>query len=143
MTRPPFSQQITFLNTDNLEETADFYEEILELPLALDQGTCRIYQASSDSYLGFCLNIGASECSPGIILTLVTQEVDDWYHHLSERGVQFEKPPTFNKKYQIYHCFLRDPNGYLVEIQRFDDPRWLSDTSTPFDSVEAGAAAET
>ncbi|MGC9334228.1 MAG: VOC family protein, partial [Anaerolineae bacterium] len=19
----------------------------------------------------------------------------------------------------IYHCFLRDPNGYLIEIQRF------------------------
>jgi hypothetical protein len=24
----------------------------------------------------------------------------------------------------IYHCFLRDPNGYLIEIQRFLDPAW-------------------
>jgi len=25
---------------------------------------------------------------------------------------------------RIYHCFLRDPNGYLLEIQRFLDPAW-------------------
>ena len=24
----------------------------------------------------------------------------------------------------IYHCFLRDPNGYLIEIQRFLNPAW-------------------
>ena len=118
MTQPPFSQGITFLSTDKLEETAQFYEETLRLPLALDQGTCRIYQVSSDSYFGFCQSLGAPECSPGIILTLVTQEVDDWHHRLRKRGVLFEKPPTQNKKYHIYHCFLRDPNGYLVEIQK-------------------------
>jgi len=25
-----------------------------------------------------------------------------------------------------FYCFLRDPNGYLIEIQRFEDPRWTS-----------------
>ncbi len=128
MSQPPFSQQITFLNTEKLEETARFYEEILQLPLALDQGNCRIYQASPGGYLGFCQNIGAPECTPGIILTLVTEDVDEWHRNLSKRGVTFEKPPAHNKKYNIYHCFLRDPNGYLVEIQRFEDPRWLSST---------------
>jgi hypothetical protein len=34
------------------------------------------------------------------------------------------KPPTYNERYQIYHLFARDPNGYLIEIQRFEDPRW-------------------
>jgi catechol 2,3-dioxygenase-like lactoylglutathione lyase family enzyme len=57
----------------------------------------------------------------------VTQEVDEYCRLLRERGVVFEKEPAFNADYQIYHCFLRDPNGYLVEIQRFEDPRW-SDT---------------
>lgn len=54
-----------------------------------------------------------------VIFTLVTQQVDEWYEYLCERGVEFEKPPTKNELYNIYHCFLRDPNGYLIEIQRF------------------------
>ena len=35
-----------------------------------------------------------------------------------------EKPPTHNPEFAIYHFFFRDPSGYLLEIQRFDDPRW-------------------
>ncbi|HEY9804664.1 MAG TPA: VOC family protein, partial [Leptolyngbyaceae cyanobacterium] len=56
----------------------------------------------------------------GVIFTLVTQQVDEWYEYLKKLGVEFEKPPTLNEKYNIYHCFLRDPNGYLIEIQRFN-----------------------
>ncbi len=57
------TQQITFLDTRDLARTADFYERILGLRLARDQGSCR-----------------------------------------------------------IYHALVRDPNGYLVEIQRFWEP---------------------
>ncbi|MEH2425810.1 MAG: VOC family protein [Nostoc sp.] len=55
-----------------------------------------------------------------IIFTLVTQQVDEWFEYLKKRGVEFEKPPTLNEKYNIYQCFLRDPSGYLIEIQRFE-----------------------
>ena len=66
-------------------------------------------------------------CAPPVVQeVIVTQEVDRWYEHLRARGVAFEKPPALNPKYNIYHCFLRDPNGYLIEIQRFQDPAWGS-----------------
>ena len=94
------------------------------LPLVLDQGSCRIYRISRDGYLGFCQRKEAIEPPAGIIFTIVTQEVDDWYKYLKGQGVDFEKPPAFNPNYNIYHCFLRDPNGYLIEIQRFLDPAW-------------------
>ena len=38
----PIAQHITFLDTRDLARTADFYERILGLRLARDQGTCRI-----------------------------------------------------------------------------------------------------
>lgn len=94
------------------------------LTLVLDQGDCRIYRASRDGYLGFCKRAATPERPTGIILTLATPEVDEWYQYLSEQGIVFEKAPTFNPEYNIYHCFLRDPNGYLIEIQRFFDPSW-------------------
>ena len=43
---------------------------------------------------------------------------------MTENNVPIEKGPVFNRDFQIYQMFLRDPNGYLIEIQRFEDPRW-------------------
>ena len=126
MPHPPLEQQITFLHTRNLAATARFYEEVMGLPLALDQGDCRIYCVSDDGYIGLCQRDQAPERPSGVILTLVTSEVDVWYRHLSDQGVVFEEPPALNRRYNIYHCFLRDPNGYLIEIQRFLDPNWAS-----------------
>ena len=34
------------------------------------------------------------------------------------------RPPAHNPRFGIYHLFLRDPDGHLVEIQRFDDADW-------------------
>lgn len=117
-----FPQQVTFLYTRDLAATAQFYEEALGLPLVRDQGDCRIYRVSADAFLGFCRRDTAPEEPQGIIITMVTDDVDGWYARLRARGVTFEQPPQANPQYRIYHCFLRDPNGHLIEIQRFDDP---------------------
>ena len=122
--RPAIEQQVTFLHTPDLRKTAHYYEEILELPLILDQGVCRIYQASRDGFVGFCEHLDAPENPDGIIITLATRQVDAWYTYLTAKGVEFEKPPALNPKFNIYHSFLRDPNGYLLEIQQFLDPAW-------------------
>ncbi len=127
MKRLEIEGQITFLYTRDLAATARFYEETVGLPLKLDQGGCRIYRLCGEAYVGFCQRDDAPQgaADPGtrhVILTLVTPEVDEWHRRLSERGVVFEKAPAVNPRYRIYHCFLRDPNGYLIEIQRFLDP---------------------
>lgn len=114
---------ISFLHTTDLEKTSEFYEKRLGLSLVLDQGRCRIYQITAGAFMGFCERESVGPVH-GVILTLVTNEVDAWYERLSSQGVAFEKSPAFNAEYNIYHCFLRDPNGYLVEIQRFEDPNW-------------------
>jgi len=76
----PFDQQVTFLYTTDLDATAHFYESILGLPLALDQGVCRIYRVAAGAYVGFCQKtdalIGADAGSSGAILTLVTDKVN-------------------------------------------------------------------
>jgi catechol 2,3-dioxygenase-like lactoylglutathione lyase family enzyme len=126
MIRPPIDQQVTFLYTRDLASTARFYEQTLGLSLALDQGSCRIYRTGGDSFLGFCQRDEAPERPAGIIITLATSRagVDAWYHRLQEQGCVAEHPPQLNPIYNIYHFFVRDPNGYLLEIQAFLDPRW-------------------
>jgi catechol 2,3-dioxygenase-like lactoylglutathione lyase family enzyme len=122
-----FDSQVTFLYTPDLLRSRRFYEDALNLPLILDQGSCRIYAVAPAAYLGVCQREGLPD-EPGrgssLIITLVTDDVDGWYDQLQRRGVIFEKPPMLSAAYNIYHCFLRDPNGYLIEIQRFLDPKW-------------------
>jgi len=117
----PFEQLIPFLYTPDLEQTSRFYARTLGLPLVRDQGTCRIFRVAPSAYLGFCTHLDSPRPT-GIILTLVSDEVDEWYKRLISLGVEFIKPPTHNAQYRIYHCFFKDPNGYLLEIQRFDQP---------------------
>jgi len=120
-----FDQQVTFLTVSDLDASAEFYQDTLGLPLVLDQGSCKIYQVSPDGFIGICeTNDRMTVQTSGVIFTLVTQDVDDTYTRLKEKGVPFDHPPSENPKYNIYHCFLRDPDGHLLEIQRFNDPAW-------------------
>jgi len=120
-----FDAFITFCYTTDLEKTASFYEDLLELPLIMNQGGCRIYRVADSGYIGVC-GRGDAEEPKGLILTLVTDNVDGWFEKLEAAGTEVEKAPTLNPEYGIYHCFLRDPAGYRVEIQRFDNPEWDS-----------------
>lgn len=122
--QPPIDEWIVFLTAPNWEPTLHFYEQVLGLPCVLDQGDCRIYRVAGTGYVGFCQRGGVPNPPERVVLTLVSSQVDAWYDRLRAYGVPVVKPPTHNEQYRIYHLFACDPNGYLIEIQRFDDPRW-------------------
>ncbi len=112
---------VAFLPTDDLQATHKFYHDTLGMPLYKDQGKCRIYQVGVDSYVGFCTHFAGSP-PEGMIITLLTDEVDEVYEQLAAReDISVEHPPSDNPDFNIYHFFARDPNGYKVEIQKFLD----------------------
>lgn len=78
------------------------------------------------AYLGFCER-GDLARPDGIVLTLVTDDVDGWHRRLIAEGLQCKKPPVYNPTYKIYQTLFRDPKGYLFKVQRFEDPRWRSE----------------
>lgn len=128
-----FDAGITFCYTGDLKATSEFYEKVLGLELALDQGGCRIYKTAEGSYLGFCERATEGDRA-GIILTLVTEDVDGWHERLLEQGVPIEQEPRHNQEYLIYHFFFRDPNGICLRS---------SDSRTPAgraEIVQAGTA---
>ena len=123
----PIAEQITFMYCENLAKTAPFYEDILGFELAVDQGSCRIYHITGrNAYVGLCERATPRE-KDGVIFTLVTQDVDGWYEHITAQGISCEYAPRLNETYNIYHFFVKDPNGYLIEFQRFAETNW--DTS--------------
>ena len=140
MDRPAIDQQVTFLATRDLAAAAAFYEDVLVLPLVLDQGVCRIYRSGPGAFLGFCSHLQASVEPRSVILTLVSQEVDAWYSYLLAKGIFLAERPVHNPTYNIYHFFLRDPDGYLIEVQQFLDPAWPhGQTTKPTEGDDFGS----
>lgn len=120
---PPFDQQVTFVSVGDLDRSTRFYRDVLGLRLVLDQGDCRIFGVTPTAFVAVCVRVDA--VSPdGIIVTLVTDDVDGWHDRLMAAGVSCERQPNHNEKYDLYQAFYRDPDGYLIEIQRFLDPSW-------------------
>ena len=118
-----FDQQITFLPVSDLERSSAFYGDVLGLPLVLDQGDCRIYQISATAFVGVCQRTERGDMN-GLLVTLVTDDVDGWHERLVSAGVQCDRPPRRNDTYRLYQAFYRDPDGYTIEVQRFLDPAW-------------------
>lgn len=126
-----FDQLVTFLYVRDLVVSERFYGETLGLEKVLDQGLARIYRLGrGNAFLGICLSSAVQQAPPadraplGVIVTFVMNDVDGAYRDLREKGVVFEKAPAVNTTYNIYNCFFRDPDGYLLEIQRFLAPDW-------------------
>ena len=124
---PPLERQITFLYAQDLAASRHFYETVLGLPLLRDQGRCAIYAGPGGALLGVCLANGPRDNQDprregGVVLTLVTPAVEQWHAHLLALGIATEGAPAESSGFGITHFFLRDPAGYLLEIQRFAVP---------------------
>lgn len=112
---------VVFFGAGDLERTDRFYRQTLGLELFKDQGLCRIYRVPGGGMVGFCSHqeVVAGDKSP--IITLLTADVDGCHDKLRLEGLEPEGKPRANPRFNIYHFFLRDPDGYCVEIQRFLD----------------------
>ena len=122
--RPQQSKSgIFFLQTRNLETTTAFYADLLGFKLVLDQESCRIFKICENSYIGFCVTNGSTG-SEEVIVTIEIEDVDGHRDFLESKGVDIEIEPRYNKNYQIYQMFIRDPNGYRIEFQKFLNPTW-------------------
>ena len=112
-----YDGSLVFLSVADLMRSSDFYRS-LGLDLMIDQGECHILGDAGQMMLGLCG--GRIPAPDGVIFTLVSERVEELCGELSASGVVFEQEPARNDRFGITHAFLRDPDGYLVEIQRFE-----------------------
>ncbi len=125
MPRPAVDQQVTFVYCRDLAACAGFYADVLGLELAIDQGGCRIFRVAGEAFVGLCRCRGDHSVSrDGVTLTFVTEDVDGWHAHLAEQGVEILAPPSESVEFRIYRFFARDPEGHLLEFQRFLSDDW-------------------
>lgn len=115
-------QVITWVYTDDLEGTCRFYASVLGLEQTRDEGAARIFRVAGAGYVGVCKAIDGRVVEPrGGMLTIVTDDVDGWHARLTRAGATCRGEPETIEAFGIYAFLAEDPNGYLIEFQRFLD----------------------
>ncbi len=109
---------IIFLGTNSLDKITEFYHNEIGCEIWMEQADCKIFR-HGNLLLGFCKR---KECETNGIITFFFSEkkkVDKFYEKFK---ILAEAPPVDNEKYEIYHFFIRDPEGRKVEFQYFNHP---------------------
>ncbi|MEE8593329.1 MAG: VOC family protein, partial [Candidatus Bipolaricaulota bacterium] len=94
-------------------------------PSIEDQGWAKVYRIHNCAYVGIVeARRGPVEkpVGSGTLLSIVVEDVDAWYERLKdEPTIEILGPPAMVLDIPVYSFFLKDPAGYLIEIQAFTD----------------------
>ncbi len=124
MQTPGAEGAITFFYYEDLAKAAGFYEKVMGFQLVQDQRWAKIYRINDSSYVG-CVDGSVGYHKPSddkpVMLTVVVEDPDAWYTHLRERGVETINEPHDDEELNLRIFLLRDPEGYVIEIQKFYD----------------------
>ena len=122
MKRPDFDNQlaITFFYYRDLPAAMRFYEDVLGLPLAIDQGWCKIYRICPGAHVGLVDEARGmnkwTEDKP-VQLCIRVPKVDDWYAYAQAQGLEGLSKLFVNDEIGIRAFVFDDPEGYQIEIQ--------------------------
>ena len=111
---------ITFLYYRNLATAMRFYEDILGLPLVIDQGWSKIYRIAEGAHVGLVdetrgmNNWQAEKC---VQLCIRVPDVDAWYAYAQEEALDGLSELFVNDALGIRAFVFNDPEGYQIEIQ--------------------------
>jgi uncharacterized glyoxalase superfamily protein PhnB len=92
------------------------------LELVTDQGWAKIFRVAGEAYVGLVDgHRGFHKASPTkpVMLTIVTSNVDAWYERFLEFGVETFSEPKDDEELGTRMFMLEDPEGYVIEIQKF------------------------
>jgi predicted enzyme related to lactoylglutathione lyase len=119
---PKTTGLITFLPYSNLEAATRFYKETMGLNLEIDQGFAKIFRIGEAAYLGLIdekRSVVKLSDDKSVALTFLVPNVDEWFQHLTNLRI-----PTLSEPHDVHEIgirlfLLKDPEGYIVEIQHF------------------------
>jgi len=125
MQTPVAKGAITFFYYNDLAKAAEFYEKVMGFQLVQDQRWAKIYRITDSSYMG-CVDGSVGYHKPSedkpVMLTVVVDDPDAWYNHLRKHGVETLNEPHDDEELNLRIFLLEDPEGYVIEIQKFYEP---------------------
>ena len=126
-----------FIVSDDVERSRRFYTEVLGGRVVFSGDVT--YVALANTWIIINVGGGPTDDKPSVILetprdpdrvssflNIRVKDIHAVYAEWSARGAQFLTPPK-QHQYEI-RCYIRDPDGYLIEVGQTTDPQG---TGTP------------
>jgi catechol 2,3-dioxygenase-like lactoylglutathione lyase family enzyme len=120
-----------FIVSDDVERSRRFYTDVLGGTLAFSGDVT--YVALANSYIIINVGGGPTDDKPEVtletpsdpnrvssFLNLRVSDIHARYAEWTARGAEFLTPPK-QHAYEI-RCYIRDPDGYLIEVGQTTDP---------------------
>jgi catechol 2,3-dioxygenase-like lactoylglutathione lyase family enzyme len=133
---PPPPEDIVlahFIVSDDVERSRRFYTEVLGGRVAYSGPGGLTYVALSNSWIIINVGGGPTDDKPAVtletprdpdrvssFLNIRVKDIAAVYAEWSARGAHFLTPPK-QHQYEI-RCYIRDPDGYLIEVGQTTDP---------------------
>jgi catechol 2,3-dioxygenase-like lactoylglutathione lyase family enzyme len=115
---------LVFLYYEDLATAQDFYANILGLEMVLDYGFAKLFRVSMTTYVGLVdeqRGMHRTTEPKTVTLSFVTNEIDEWYTYLKEKGVEMRGKLGDAKRHPTRGFVAYDPEGYFLEFERFLD----------------------
>ena len=121
----PNQLAITFFYYRDLPRVMRFYEDILGLPLAIDQGWCKIYRIAPGAHVGLvdeAKGMNKWTADKPVQLCIRVPDVDGWYAYAQAQKLDALSDLFVNDSIGIRAFVFNDPEGYQIEIQSATRP---------------------
>lgn len=120
--RPAIDNQlaITFFYYRDLAAAMAFYEDVLGLPLAIDQGWCKIYRICPGAHVGLVdetRGMNKWAATKPVQLCIRVADVEGWYAYAQSSQLNGLSQLFENQALGIRAFVCHDPEGYQIEIQ--------------------------
>ncbi|WP_127561639.1 VOC family protein [Nioella ostreopsis] len=116
----PNQLAITFFYYRDLPAAMRFYEDVLGLTLAIDQGWSKIYEICPGAHVGLVDETrGMNKWAPTkpVQLCIRVSDVDGWYDYARAKQLANLSELFVNDEIGIRAFVFNDPEGYQIEIQ--------------------------
>lgn len=122
MQRPEAANQlaITFFYYRDLPAAMRFYEDVLGLSLAIDQGWCKIYAICPGAHVGLvdeAKGMNKWAAIKPVQLCIRVPDVDEWYEYARSSDLNSLSNLFVDDEIGIRAFVFKDPEGYQIEIQ--------------------------
>ena len=116
----PNQLAITFFYYRDLVGAMAYYEDVLGLKLAINQGWCKIYKIAEGAHVGLVdeakgMNKWAAD--KPVQLCIRVPDVAAWYAYAQDRALSNLSELFSNEALGICAFVFNDPEGYQIEIQ--------------------------
>jgi len=115
---------VLWLYYDDIPGAQQFYEELLGVPLLVDQGWAKVYAGSRTGFIGLVdgtRGLHQATEEKGVTVSFFTSDVAAWLNRAKEEGVDLRTPDLTDESGRVSVFVGYDPEGYFLEWDTFLD----------------------